>query len=181
MSRNPRDPRDEALGELLRRGDPVGDGCEPTPEEIAHMRRQVLDAAGTHISGPWLLWWRPAAAVMAVVVVALAAWVVLRDADSSSPATRRARATDNGAEQSAQIAETIPEEPAGPPEPQPAGDSLTDQAPESEQVRIASANTDPNGTSVSTTPTEDRSARTIRFTTRNGTRIIWTLDPDFEI
>jgi hypothetical protein len=181
MSRNPRDPRDEALGELLRQGDPVGDGCEPTPEEIARMRRQVLDAVGTHISGPWLPWWRPVAAVTAVVVVALATWLVLRDADRTHPALRRVQESAAGAEPQPQYAEAIPEAPAGPPEPQPADDSLTDQVPEREQVRIASASTGPNGTQVSTTPTEDRSARTIRFTTRNGTRIIWTLDPDFEI
>jgi hypothetical protein len=181
MSRKPQDPRDEALRELLRQGDPVGDGCEPTPEEIARMRRQVLDAAGAHSSGPWLPGWRPVAAVTAVIVVALATWLVLRDADRTAPALRRAQESAAGAEPHPQYAEAISEEPAGPPEPQPAADSLTDQAPEREQVRIASASTDPNGTDVPVAAAEDRSARTIRFTTRNGTRIIWTLDPNFEI
>jgi hypothetical protein len=175
MSRKPQEPRDEALRELLRRGDPVGDGREPTPEEVALMRREVLDATRTRSGAALLHWWRPAAAVAAMVVMALAAWLVLRDADSTTPIPHETRET---AAATGPGPETVE---AAPAEPQPTHDSMTDDAHETEQVRIAAAGTAPPGTEVSATTTEDRSARTIRFTTRNGTRIIWTLDPDFEI
>jgi hypothetical protein len=181
MSRKPQDARDEALRELLRRGDPAGDGLEPTPEKIARLRSQVLDAAGTRVSSPRLPWWRPAAAVTAVVVVVLAAWLVLRDADPPAPALRQAQEATGGTEPQPLFAEALPAEPAGPPEPQPLDDASTSGFHDTEQVRIASATTDPRGTDAPLAAAEDRSARTIRFTTRNGTRIIWTLDPDFEI
>ena len=55
--RRSRERDDEALRGLLRRGDPAGDGREPTPGELARMRREILSATeAPRTVNPWLAW-----------------------------------------------------------------------------------------------------------------------------
>ncbi len=70
-------PEHERIRELLRRGDPAADGCDPGTEEVRQMRRRVLRA----VPSPGLRAVRPlpalAASVLVVVLVALG-WNLMR-------------------------------------------------------------------------------------------------------
>ena len=118
MSRN-RDRNETELRTLLRNADPAADGCEPTGNELAGIRRRVLDRAAAHpvwFSFP-LRTITTASAVAALTLIL--AWGLLPTG--------------------------IVEPPVGP---------VTDT---------------------------EQPVRQIQFSTPGGTRVVWTLDPNFKV
>ena len=113
------DSRNDDLRAWLRRGDPVSDCMDPSPDRTARMRERILTAAdSTPRRRPAFL------AALAATAALVALLLLLRPA----PPTHRT---------------VMPE-------------SVEDRAPST-------------------------SARQIHFVTEGGTRIVWTLDPDFEL
>jgi len=113
MSKRQQD--NEALQAWLRRGDPLGDGCEPAPSEVARLRQRVIDAAERRPARRWV----PSLAAAAALVLAVAAaWITVSERSSQPP-------------------ERITEPSAKP--------------------------------------------RQVHFSTPGGTRVVWVLDPDFDV
>lgn len=74
-----REEERQRVRELLRRGDPAADGCDPDTRQLARMRRRILDAAPP----PPLRGLRPfpALALSALVVMLVAVgWNLMRPA-----------------------------------------------------------------------------------------------------
>lgn len=90
MTRHDRDHSlHDAVRSILREGDPVNDGREPTPDEMARLRASLLDAAHDAESERARLLdppclpesgrrWTPAAVASALVLLAIAGAVALR-------------------------------------------------------------------------------------------------------
>jgi len=115
-----------SLGEMLRRGDPAGDGREPDASEIAALRQALLTEAERPPARAWLA--APAWAVASALL--LATWLGWQARWTTAVA------------------------------PQARPDTMT----------------------VSETPrVEEPRARQIQFATPGGTRVVWVLDPDFEV
>ena len=177
----------EALTRLLRDADPAAGDPGLNPTEVAQMRRAITDAARdgndrhrAPIAWPaWMRpeWMRPALALAAIGIVALGLRVLV----GPPPAAPPAPVADTGA------ASTPPVEPPVANPGQPAMIPIPDQ-------RVTAASDPPAMTVPAPRPAEalaetgatsDPSppnvrARTVHFTTPRGTRIIWTLDPDFK-
>jgi hypothetical protein len=182
--RSRKHPDDDALREVLRRGDPAGDGRDPVPAEIAAWRRAMLEAAPQRVT-----WWRPVrvAAALAMVVVALvvgtAVWRSMDRPERLEVASvPESEEIPEGAEgrpsppapsgQATASGRDAPPDPLGEEASPPADAPSTASAPETRPVQVAAA-----GPSR-TTP---RARRTIHFTSARGTRIVWTINPELEL
>jgi len=176
MRRDRRSKRD-ALKALLRLGDPAADDAGLTPADIDRMRGVVLAEAGARrpriggAVGRWVV----ATAVGTAAVVAALLWLQpAGDPKPLPPATAPL--------ETARVPRVVPDdrEPVSPtkdsawgrPEPveAPSATAIVATAPHAEQ---------PAGPRKERTGTPR--ATTIRFTTRRGTQIIWTLDPRAEL
>ncbi len=208
MKANHENLSDGELRKLLNLGDPAGDGNEPTLEELTAMRRTVLNAIDTSPAArPWLS--RPYATAAATVAVALIALALLLRAGPwgavlqpetrpVTPAEPVPAATNDSAAAVAEDSEALAAEPSADPAPTTAGTEAPPQgmepqtelqpAPQAAAVaELAVSTTDePTVAAVEESqgivpPTAEREPRTVRFTAPGGTRIIWTLDPDFQL
>ena len=148
---------EDELRQRLRRGDPAADGSEPRPDEIARMRRAVLAAAE---EAPRRLVWVPALVAAAVLLVAVAGWVLVRGSRAPEPVL-------------VESTRTVPEQ--DPPQVATTGTPELPESPEPvyERPETVAALDPPSRVSDS--------ARTVRFTTAGGTRIVWVLDPNLDI
>jgi hypothetical protein len=197
---------DEELGNLLRLGDPASDGREPSRDQIAAMRRAVLNSVDTRATTrPRFS--RSLVTAMATLAVALVALVILLQAgpwgEVLQPETGPATTADP-----APVTDT---------EPTPVESPVTEAIDPVETAPLVAAEEDPAAaatdpspdaigisevpsTTVAEVPSADavqqaasvgapespgaadtgREARTVQFTAPGGTRIIWTLDPEFE-
>lgn len=157
----------EALASLLRDADPVAGDTGLDAVERARMRQAITTAADRHAvaglwAGSWWGWKQPALAAAALITVAgLALWALDRTTEMPSSNLADAGATDPVA---------VEVEPAAPTSSEPAPVATPFTQPED---TTAAAVNDPSP--------PDRQARTVQFTAPGGTRIIWTLDPDFEL
>ena len=195
MTSDRRNLSDEEIGKLLRLGDPASDGSEPAREEVAAMRRTVLNAVDTRASSrPWPS--RSLATAMATVAVALIALAILLQAGpwnevpqpEAGPATSTEPApeiaTPSTPTDPVAAAEEIPEAPVTEPSPDPANAA---EVPEATVAALPAAAGEPTALAAVEEspdvlpPTAARKPRTVQFTAPGGTRIIWTLDPDFEL
>lgn len=193
MARNRRHLSDEEIGKLLRLGDPANDGSEPAREEVDAMRRTVLNAVDTRGSTrPWPS--RSLVTAMATVAVALIALAILLQAGpwgevlrpETGPATSAEpapeAATPSTPTDPVAAAEEIPEAPVTEPSPDRANTAEVPDAAVAvlpaaagERTALAAMEEAPDVLP----PTVAREPRTVQFTAPGGTRIIWTLDPDF--
>ncbi len=196
---NPDDARarPDPLTRLLRDADPATDAPGLNPTEVAQMRRAITSAAregnDSHrapIAWPsWMqplrmgpAWMRPALALATIGIVALGLWALA----GQPPAQPAEPVADAGVAPTppAEPPVVIPDEPALssdqpaviPDQPVAAAadpQAMTVPAPSSGEALAATvaATNDPS-------PPDVR-ARTVQFTAPRGTRIIWTLDPDF--
>jgi hypothetical protein len=171
---------EEELGKLLRLGDPASDGHEPSREEVADMRRAVLNAVDTPAAAhPWLS--RSALAAAATVAVALIALAILLQAGPWGEVLQPETGPATPAEP-APVAVTEPSRVEPLPEPAP-----QIEVPGAVVAEAAVVVEDPAAMAATETPSDvvppavGREARTVRFTAPGGTRIIWTLDPDFQV
>ena len=185
MKDDRRNLSDEELGELLRLGDPAGDGQNPSREDIAAMRRTVLNAVDPRVTArPRLS--RSLVATMATVAVALIALVILLQAGPWGEVLQPEPGPVTP-DESAPVADAgpAPAEPSGaeavgPVETAPL--AAVDERPE-EGPAAAATEPSPDAIAISEVPSTavaEREVRTVQFTAPGGTRIIWTLDPDFE-
>ena len=206
MRADRRNPSDDELRKLLNLGDPAGDGHPPDAQEIAAMRRTVLNAVDTGAATrPWLSSSLvTAAATVAVALIALAIllragpWgaVLQPETGPSTPAETAPAASIDPAATAAESptavaaersSEPSPEEVPQGMEPQAASEAAVAELPE------AAANQRPEVAAGELTlaaveesldiaaPVAARERRTVQFTAPGGTRIIWTLDPDFQL
>jgi hypothetical protein len=177
--RDPERSHDE-LKRLLRDGDPAGDGSEPSPAEIARLRRTVVETSRE--SRPaWLA--VPALAAATILALAVAAWMLPRPGGAPGSAgpvdpvvdprpVETEAVTEAGSDDPAEIvvASTLPDDAAtvaqGPPPP-----SLPLPTPPPGATPVSEGNAS----------AEAASSRTVRFTTPNGTRIVWVLNPNLDI
>ena len=159
-------PDRDLLASLLRDADPAAGATRLDAVERARMRQAITEAADGHAgdglwSAAWQGWERPALAAAALItVVGLALWAL--DRNPEDPSTEIAGAG------------VAPLEPA----PETAA-----RAPSPERTPVATPVPPPENTAVAAVndpPPPHRRTRTMRFTAPRGTRIIWTLDPDFE-
>ena len=195
MRADRKNPSDGELRELLNLGDPAGDGSEPAPEEINSMRRTVLNAIDTSPAvQPWLS--RPYVTAAAMVTIALIALTILLRAGPWGAVLQPEPgpvilaepvpgvATESTPTESVAAAEEPPEAPVTEPSPDPA---IAAEVPDAAIAEVpASAGEQPTLAAVEESPdvlpsTVAREPRTVQFTTPGGTRIIWTLDPDFQL
>ena len=208
MSDNERHNHDEARGQpetltrLLRDADPAVGDPGMSRSEVAQMRRAITDAARdgndrrrAPIAWPaWMRpeWTRPALTLAAIGTVALGSWIVVGSPPAAPPAPvadagtasippveppavipgqgavildQRAMISDQPAAVQDQPA-PIPDQPVatatGPP-------AATMPAPAAAETVAATHDLSPR----------DVRSRTVQFTAPRGTRIIWTLNPDF--
>ena len=154
--------KNERLKAWLRAGDPAGEGS-PGPVEIARMRAAMLAEAAAASMRPRPLRALAGATALAAAAagLALAAWLV-----RSGPAAM------------------LPPELGGtavtwaPPAPAPALLELVERGferPTYAAQRSVRSAPEPRSQRLATQTT------TVRFTTRRGTQIIWTLDPRIEL
>jgi len=196
--------RDNALTCLLRDADPAGGESELGPAERARMRQIVTDAAGQRSrgwAGDWRGWVQPAfAAATVITALGLGIWSI-RSRPSDVPAV----VADAGGTPAQTTPATVP--PATPPaspldnSPGPVTDFAASARPDTAEEPAADAaaepappaSTDPQTTidavaqpeattvaAVDQPSPSNRKSRTVQFTAPRGTRIIWTLDPNFE-
>lgn len=176
--------RDDDLSRLLRDGDPAGADIGLDPVELANMR-QVITASvehaetGTPWAGTWAAWTKPALAAAAVAVVAMGVWMFNGNLAGEAP----------------EVADLGVTEP-GPTPTQPGAEAAIapDSVPDAETAPAPEATIETNAfientaippknaavASVDAPSPADKQARTVQFTAPRGTRIIWTLDPNFE-
>lgn len=159
---------DAELKRRLHEGDPAGDGSDLTRDEIRRMRQSVLREAESARAGRPVIAWRPALALASIAVVIALGWVLLRDGEVPPRPTE----------------EVVQAKPAVDPAPTPAVEPVGERF-ESAAVR---EKTPIVAMTIEPTPSEEpaavaaeaeRASRQIRFTTSNGTQIIWVLDPEF--
>ena len=176
--RDPEQDHDE-LTRLLRDGDPAGDGSELSPAEIARLRRAVIESSRE--SRPaWLA--VPALAVATILTLAIAAWLLPRPGgdpglvgpvesvvDPGPGGMEAVTEADMDDPEEIVVESTIPDNAVavalGPPPSVPLAATAPEVTPVSERALSA----------------EEVSSRTVRFTTPNGTRIVWVLNPNLDI
>jgi len=172
-----RDKRDDDLRELLREWDPARDDEGLAPTEAGRMRRAVVEASVRRSAwAPRLAWGSAAAA--ALLLVALAGRGLLWETRSPLPAVDKTPGVGGPGDGSPTVTPTTAapasELPAIPPVTEPAATAAASSAPgpvEPERVVTASL--------PEAVPARD--PRQIQFTAPGGTRIIWTLDPEFRL
>lgn len=166
---------DGRLRRILRRGDPAGDGNDPSPAEVDRLRRRILaQAARDRARRPARPGWRWAAAAALAVVGVLLAWKPLTDRPSA-PATR-AQALPVVEEPAPAV--RTPADVAPPPPP------ARGPEPPTVAARVAEPDTPATGPALSREaagPRKPPSSRQMQFVTARGTRIIWTLNPDLDL
>jgi len=172
----------------LRAGDPYQGESMAAPDSARIQARMRAVAANARVGPNWI----PAVAAAALVtVVALGIWAGSRP--STTVETLPAPATQG----SAAVAE-LPADPVATPELPPVresqrtGPAAVQSAPaplaSAESRRLADAepqtaaaeNAAQGETIVAAADAPRTEARRIQFTARRGTRIVWTLDPDFD-
>lgn len=177
---------DGRLRELLRRGDPAGDGEGLDPGAVARMRREILSAAADGGRFRSIGDWRLALGVGVVAVLAIAMIWLPRD---ERPISRSTEST-SGANDEPRVETAAPRRAEASAEPTPetvavsAPSAAAATVPEpvlapSRELVLARSETEPRPAPGS--GEEKGQAMTIRFTTSNGTQIIWTLDPRVEL
>lgn len=165
-----RDP----VGRKLRQGDPY-DGSPMAPADVARARARMLEAAvGRRTAGSRI----PATAAVAAVLAAVGLWLYSPDGGervpvSSGPAPMPVPASDAAAGEPVQsrrapVVRTAPALPAV-------------AAPVAE-VAVAAPTTEalPQTQVVAGEARRSRRPRSVQLTAPRGTRILWTLDPDYE-
>jgi len=193
-------PDHDALARLLRAADPAAGDAGLNPVERARMRQAITETADQHAAsglwtGGWQGWMKPALAAAAVIiVVGLAVGTFGRNPEdppgevadagvtAPEPPTSVANPVPGTMPESSETPELITAldpvtdpvsaavDPTTPPNPEPATTAATPvSSPESTAVAIVDDPSPP-----------DKQARTMQFTAPRGTRIIWTLDPNFE-
>ena len=179
MRSNRRNLSDKEMGKLLKLGDPAGDGNDPTTDEIAAMRRTILNAVDSGaVARPWLS--RSLVTASATVAVALIALTILLrtgpwgevlqpETGPATPAETAPAAPIDSAATVAESPEAIAAEPSSEPSPEPnPATASTEEVPQGVEPQVAPE-------------VASREPRTVQFTAPGGTRIIWTLDPDFQL
>lgn len=182
---------DRELRELLRQADPARDDGALDPREVARMRRELLSRATERGRPLPFGGWRTAALVASLAVLVL---VTLYATDRIVPEPEHAElsrqlstGTPSGQgtaeDRAPQVALNEATEPAtGPVTEPPAQPMHTEQLHSTEPPEpIEVARNDATDPRTAETRTESTQARTIRFTARGGTQIIWTLDPELEL
>ena len=125
---------DDEIRQLLRRGDPAGDGETLAPDEVARLRRKIL----AEIPSERPRGWRPAWALgLSVAAAAVLVSIVVFIWTPSSPLR-------------------------------------TDRRP-------VGSHTSATDLTTRGVRTQERAVQQIQFVTPGGTRVIWTLDPDFDV
>ena len=176
---------EDRLRALLRRGDPAADAAEGLPAHIAaRMRARVVAATSNrHRPGFASFAWATAAAAGILLLLAIVVRPEAPTTWSPSQVPERPRATE------APAPGVLVPPPAGappgtptasPPVEQPMTGRGTDPRPAllSSSPRVAAAVAPPSLSAPADAST--RKALTVQFTTPAGTRIIWTLDPEFK-
>jgi hypothetical protein len=163
----------EEIQRRLRAGDPAGDGGDLSPDEWASMRRAVLDTVSDRAAPAATRLWMPVVAAAALIVVAVVVTVRIYAPEvEPAPVTSTEEPPVAVIPEPAPVTESL--EVSGPP--------VESVAPDPNAPRGAVAvaeDTEPPKTQPAVPTVEPRQPRTIRFTTANGTQIIWKLDPDF--
>jgi len=176
--------KDLELRRLLRRGDPV-DGEEPlAAQDLARMRRVILSQADGGESLTPRVDWRWAAVLVCVVVLAVVGWHLRRGPDEPAVEPEIAGAREHSIADDAVPLEAAPEEVADADHETevPDSDEAFDENADESIVVVASSDAADTGPAIDDDPpAETLQARTLRFTTRRGTQIIWILDPELEL
>jgi len=180
----------DSLRARLRAGDPYQGESMQGPDAARIRARMRAAAVDAQVRPNRIL---AAAAVAIVTVVALGVWVGSRPSTTEEPTPLPLPATSDGAA----VAE-LPAEPVSAPQPPSVaaptrpGLAVVHPAPalpsprEHGLVVIAPPDTAdatqvaPTGNTVAATETPRTEARHVQFIAPRGTRIVWTLDPDFE-
>lgn len=158
------------LRDLLRRGDPAADGREPGPAELARMRAAVLAGPETARRAPGLL---PVAAAAALVGALVAGWLLSRPAPP--PGTAGPPIAAGGAEHAPEV-----------PAPTGAGTELPPEArspapPEPASVPPPAAVAPASTAAAAPDPGRERPARQVQLRGPGGTKILWKLNPEFDL
>ena len=161
------------LLQLLRRGDPADGDLPPAPQDLARMRQAILtQVEGGEASSPRVNW-RWAAAFVCVVVLAVAGWQ-LRTLSVRPAAVPEVAVTQ--ANESVAVAEVAPVAAV------PKVDETDEETTAKPAVAVAEAGSGDSGPARDGAASDENlQARTLRFTTRKGTQIIWILDPELEL
>jgi len=150
-----RSGEDMRLRELLRRGDPAHDARSLGTQDLARLRQEILGPAAARGPATGLVNWRWAAVATCVVIVVAMGWH-LRDQSVHPSAV-----PDPATEQASSTLDRVTPQEISPP-------WVADAVP----APVVPAATAASGADQT---------RTLRFTTRRGTQIIWTLDPELEL
>jgi hypothetical protein len=179
MGRRDRDREHDELTRLLRDGDPAGDGSEPSADEFARMRRAVA-VVSREPRPAWLA--VPALALATILALAVAAWLLTRsegDPRSAGPVSPDV-ARDSGASEAVAEADIDdPDEIFGEGVLPEGTITVAQGPPPSDPPPLDPPEAVP--AAVKGSPAEAVSSRTVRFTTPNGTRIVWVLNPNLDI
>jgi hypothetical protein len=148
------------------------------------MRQEILETLEGRRAAARLVDWRWAAAAACVVILVAVGWNLRdlspRPSAASEPETRQASsiAEEEAPQESSPpvkvVAEVAPVVPAE--------DDVAQETATPMPVVVASSDTggpgpQPHGNASA----KHRQARTVQFTTRRGTQIIWILDPELEL
>ena len=184
--------RNRTLGDLLRQADPAGDGHSLDANEVAQWREETLRAArqsprAAFLGGggraiPWL---QPLAVTVAAgaIIVAGILYVAQRGAVRETAQVQSAR-PPTAALSSAPLSVADDTTPASAGQ---AGSRLASATEPAAAVAPVSPTVIPGVRSATPSPSAaiaagaSRSTRAIQFQAPGGTRIIWTLDPDFRM
>ena len=169
------DPNGSRLRDLLRRGDPAADDPGMPMEEIARLRRTIVTTGGRRaaLRGPAA--WAAVAAALLLLVLAV---------DRGGFPTHTPRPPGGPVPGSIPVPPPAPvatADPGGAPAPSvaakpiPAGEARRPARPQPPAEPAAPAMA-PGGD-----VTTARNMRQVQFTAPGGTRILWTLDPDFQL
>lgn len=161
---------DTELKRLIRRGDPADGEAPLTAREAAGIKQEILAAVEDGRLAGSGAGWRWAAAVACVVILGLVGWS-LRGPSAPTPDDEVAGVPSPRAEIEGLDADPVPST-------RPIEERSTPEPPPVPAFRDSG---EPAASSVGDPPPEDLQARTVRFTTRRGTQIIWILDPELEL
>lgn len=194
MTRHFRDDRE--LARLLRAGDPASDGLDPDQAELQTWRRQTLNAVAENTGEAWRRTHMVAlSGLAAATAVALAVLFLRPTTGPAEPGSQIAEAvtptreetpvreapqialsqpsTRSTTETTSPIAQELPLLVGTSPPAE--ADTAEDDA-QSQPARVATVATTP---AVAVIPAA--ASRTLQFTAPEGTRIIWTLNPEFRL
>jgi hypothetical protein len=168
-----RESENRRLRDLLRRGDPAADGREPDPAELARMRAAILAEPEAPRRTPLLV---PLAAAAALAGALVAGWLLSRPAPS--PRTAGPPIAAGGAEHAPQAPARSVVGAELPPEPTPPrGAAPPTSASAPPPVAVAPA----ANPAAASDPGRKRSARQVQLRGPGGTKILWKLNPEFDL